>query len=258
MSQDCTSQISEARGQLEALPSVGTAQIGGWWKRWYPYIGHRRLMHLLLNFPNGPKGTPTTNDLSLLKPNDLTPAMRVALTPKAFGELESLGKPNIAPVKQWAKHWHNHLHRRELAKLLVLVGGTGRQSTPTLVQQDQADRSSTASRPKSERPYPRQFYDFSYTSGEIDSPAAFTIKVQGGLLLVTLNASHPAYPYLEPLLANQGAANNPSLKAADLLIRSWALHEAHTPTGLRKRALTDARSDWGRAIRNLLIRQYHS
>lgn len=85
-----------------------------------------------------------------------------------------------------------------------------------------------------------------FSERELDSPAAFSCRTNGPILLVTLNTSHAAYSTLADIV------RTPDQRAAKALLAAWALFEAELPDGIRKDRAAEARQDWGRTLRRLL------
>ena len=40
----------DAENDLMALPDEALAAVAGWWKKWYPGAGHKRLARILLQY----------------------------------------------------------------------------------------------------------------------------------------------------------------------------------------------------------------
>ncbi len=93
------------------------------------------------------------------------------------------------------------------------------------------------------------------------SPAFFDVQSRGGVIIITLNIDHPAYPHLIEVLENdledvpEEELRRRLVRAAeglDLLLSAWARHEDEQPDGPRKERARGARWDWGRMARDFL------
>lgn len=86
-----------------------------------------------------------------------------------------------------------------------------------------------------------------FVERDLDSPAAFACRSTGSTLIVTLNSNHPAFGLLSSTLAEG------SQSAARALLVAWALLETDLPDGVRKDRVSEARQDWGRALKRALM-----
>lgn len=86
-----------------------------------------------------------------------------------------------------------------------------------------------------------------FVERDLDSPAAFSCRSTGSTLIVTLNSSHPAFSLLSSALAEGSQSSTRALLVA------WALLETDLPDGVRKDRVSEARQDWGRALKRALI-----
>lgn len=100
---------------------------------------------------------------------------------------------------------------------------------------------------------------------DIDSPAFFSVRNRGGVVLVTLNTDHPAHKHLlEVLDANDADGDNNSIDATELkerldnasvglklLLEAWARYEDEA-TDRDRDVARDIRTDWGRIARNFV------
>lgn len=103
---------------------------------------------------------------------------------------------------------------------------------------------------------------YAFTHSSVDTPAFFTVKPSGGVYLINLNISHPAYDYLIEVLedapedASAGDLRRRLDAASDglkLLFMAWARYESEQPPGTALReAAQDVRTDWGRLARSFL------
>jgi len=100
-----------------------------------------------------------------------------------------------------------------------------------------------------------------FTTADLYSPAFFSVRPSGGVLVITLNISHPAYPKLVELLeeSTEGSSAEDlkarlenALEGLKLLLEAWARYEDEQPDGKRKEAAQSARTDWGRVARDFL------
>jgi len=99
-----------------------------------------------------------------------------------------------------------------------------------------------------------------FTDADLDTPAFFSVRSMGGVLVVTLNTRHPVYEnLLEALPTDEGESESedPAVlrerlgSAANglrLLLAAWARYEDELEGGALDRAQT-ARSDWGSMAR---------
>lgn len=102
---------------------------------------------------------------------------------------------------------------------------------------------------------------YTFVEAPLDSPAFFSVKPKGGIIILTLNTKHPAYKNLVEVLEDniEDADINTlrtrlanSLDALKLLLMAWARYEDEQPEGIRKQNAQDARIDWGRLARRFL------
>ena len=103
-----------------------------------------------------------------------------------------------------------------------------------------------------------------FAEASFDSPAFFSVKPQGGAIIVTLNTDHPAYNNLVDVLEKDtvGSSNEELVsrlgRARDglkLLLTAWARYEDEQPDGNPRTRAQDARTDWGRIARQFLDRE---
>lgn len=97
-----------------------------------------------------------------------------------------------------------------------------------------------------------------FTDAHLDTPAFFSVRSMGGVLVVTLNTRHPVYDHLiEALPASNDNNENPAqlkarLESASeglrLLLAAWARYEDELEGSSLDRA-QNARSDWGSMAR---------
>jgi hypothetical protein len=102
---------------------------------------------------------------------------------------------------------------------------------------------------------------YRFAQAALDSPAFFSVRPEGGAIIITLNTNHPAYDKLMDVLERdtQGNSNDELTsrlgRARDglkLLLSAWARYEDEQPDGRPRTVAQDARSDWGRIARQFL------
>jgi hypothetical protein len=100
-----------------------------------------------------------------------------------------------------------------------------------------------------------------FANADLQSPAFFSVRPSAGVLLITLNITHPAYGKLVEVLqeSTEGATEDDlklrlenALDGLKILLTAWARYEDEQPDGKRKEAAQDARTDWGRVARDFL------
>lgn len=101
-----------------------------------------------------------------------------------------------------------------------------------------------------------------FHEAELETQAFFSVKPKGGTLIITLNTIHPAYAHLLDALETQEDIELTeddlrerfirAWRGLRLLLEAWARYEDEQPPGLRREAVQDARSDWGRVARDFL------
>ena len=103
---------------------------------------------------------------------------------------------------------------------------------------------------------------FSFRAEHLDSAAVFSASIRGSHVELQLNSAHPVFPLLASCI--EGAASFSELDALRAenqqlregiraLLAGWAVYE-HDLHGPRRHRAEDARYDWGRGIRRLLLR----
>lgn len=95
---------------------------------------------------------------------------------------------------------------------------------------------------------------YHFTESELDSPAFFSVRPRGGVIIITLNTRHPVHEHLIEVLdpGEPGSAEDRLANAREglrLLLEAWARYEDEQPEGTRRDYAMDARSDWGRVAR---------
>lgn len=99
-----------------------------------------------------------------------------------------------------------------------------------------------------------------YEFYEADLPTAefFTVRPKGGVILIGLNTSHPAYDHLVTLLKDSDEDKSledlrirvkKSYEGLKLLLEAWARYEDELTDGVRKQRAQDARIQWGMVAR---------
>ena len=99
-----------------------------------------------------------------------------------------------------------------------------------------------------------------YDNSKQDSAAFFFIETRGGQTRIVLNKDHPFVCRLASLRVMQEASTPNLVKKLEmasecirLMIQAWSDFESEQPEGRRKTIARDARIDWGRKLRNLLV-----
>jgi hypothetical protein len=82
----------------------------------------------------------------------------------------------------------------------------------------------------------------------LDTAAVFTVKASGGDLQLVLNASHEVFAKLPMPFED---VDGDYKRLLELLLASWAIHEAEAPPAA-ERGLEDARLIWGRRLLELM------
>ena len=98
----------------------------------------------------------------------------------------------------------------------------------------------------------------------MDSPSFFELTEVGGELRLLLNSTHPAFRVLKPALC-AGLQRSPrdasAVEASEdpllLMLLAWADVERQQPYGFRRQRAQQAREDWGRALRDLMVSNDH-
>lgn len=105
-----------------------------------------------------------------------------------------------------------------------------------------------------------------FDQADISTPGFFDRKSTGGKIFITINKSHPAYPYLNEVLEEEipfSEQDDEELKelrnkflyvreGLKLLLISWARLEDEAPDGELKQKIVDVRWDWGKMARVFL------
>lgn len=217
------------RTELEFLSSGPAQALRDWFLEFSNRVPPNRLVGLMMarmadiSLSSSPRTSKSWQDCATLAEVE-----EMLLT--AYHQLFQLG-PAIVPACEW---WVRHRARGE-ASIIELIESylTSQSGTDSEKRQVRARVVSSG-------------LEVSFNERELDSPAAFTCRTQGPVLLITLNTNHPAYSTLAEVLrsAHQGAAR--------ALLASWALMETELPEGVRRDRVSEVRLDWGRTIRRLL------
>ncbi|QQZ28831.1 hypothetical protein HMY34_08745 [Thiothrix subterranea] len=100
--------------------------------------------------------------------------------------------------------------------------------------------------------------EFIFTSKTSTSPAFFDVYAKGKTIEISLNENHPLFSDLNKLLfslmeSENHESNLMARKTIELIILAWAKHESEQPEGMRKNKVEEARIDWGRNARDILL-----
>lgn len=105
-----------------------------------------------------------------------------------------------------------------------------------------------------------QELQYSFETMKLDTPAFFTTEVRGGNIDITINREHPISGMINSVSCNsqvERESTDCKLKTAEdcieVMLKGWAEYENDQPYGKRKTVVQDARIDWGRKIRDLLM-----
>ena len=94
----------------------------------------------------------------------------------------------------------------------------------------------------------RQGPGIAVSQGSVSGPAFFDVKNQKGGLEIRISDSHPSFPLLLSEL-------DPSAQSVLLMVlQSWAQMESDAVGTARQIEIEDARLEWGRHLRHLLLR----
>ena len=102
---------------------------------------------------------------------------------------------------------------------------------------------------------------FEFYKTPLETAEFFTVRPRGGVLLIGLNTSHPAFDNLVTLLEADTVDDDintlrerlrRSYTGLKLLLEAWARYEDELTDGPRKERAKDARMDWGRVARGFL------
>lgn len=171
--------------------------------------------------------------------------------------LNSLPRDVVKTMADWWSQWYLSAGHRRLGRLLLSRKspprpGARKRETGEFIQR------STLPEPKAHIVEEGVIYTLS--TAHLDSAAFFEVKETGAEICVVLNSSHPAYKAIEQALTvteRTRDGSKPLLRedagAVALLLRAWSDVERRSPDGERKRRLQEAREDWGRIARDLLV-----
>ena len=103
-----------------------------------------------------------------------------------------------------------------------------------------------------------------FAQADLETPAFFSVKPRAGVIIITLNTSHPAYDHLIEVLEEEAEDITPQeslarrLKNArdglKLLLAAWARFEDEQPSEALRDKAQDIRVDWGKIARQFLYR----
>ena len=165
----------------------------------------------------------------------------------------------VKTMANWWNQWYPLAGHRRLGRLLL----TYRDSSPTRPR-DQVSVTTIRLQPEDDLKAHLTDEGLRYTLSEepFDSPAFFDVKETGGEVRIVLNTSHPAFPLIRRALYGAEANNlrripYPSSGNAEmaLVLRAWSDVERRLPHGERRVRAQEAREDWGRVMRDLLMGQ---
>ena len=178
------------------------------------------------------------------------------LAEKSFDELQALrglGKTKLSFLDSYL---------RERAETSPVPKAASRQKHRTEVGRETASSSSATARPgvattrtvqaESEAEptfeFRRQESGIAVSQGSVSGPAFFDVKNQKGDLEIRISDSHPSFPLLLSEL-------DPSTQSVLLMVlQSWAEMESDAVGTARQVEIEDARLEWGRYLRHLLLR----
>lgn len=102
-------------------------------------------------------------------------------------------------------------------------------------------------------------------TADIETPAFFTVKSKGSVLVVTLNINHPAYKHLIEILESDAVPENATAEdlrtrlknsrdGLELLLCAWARYEDEQLDPDQREETQEIRQDWGRMAKQFLKR----
>lgn len=101
---------------------------------------------------------------------------------------------------------------------------------------------------------------YTFSSEFADSTAFFRPEARGGKTLVAINRAHPFSRKLVSLALSSDARSQvlyqkyaEAIECIRVLLKAWSDYENEQPEGKRKFMVQEARAEWGRKLRNLLI-----
>lgn len=100
--------------------------------------------------------------------------------------------------------------------------------------------------------------EFVFTSKKSTGSAFFDVSAKGKTIEISINESHPLFFYLNELLfsliENENHDSNlMASKTIELIMVAWAKHESEQPDGVRRNKIEEARIDWGKNARDILL-----
>lgn len=276
---DMEAEAQRAALVLAKLPNAALDTVSTWWKEWFLLVGHRRLGRMIVSYPSlGDELVSTGNVPPRPKAGKivrLTPAEMEAYAPGAAADLAALSAREVQPVADWWKSWYGKAGHKRLGRLIVDIS---RNKFPNRQQEDSFSPPVPEKKPKpkvrltkreevgiepvavKQPPPPGNATPsegsgsgllFQFSSDHLDSPAPFTIKVCGGRLSIVLNRAHVIYPQLSGLLGDVVPGSDLAVTGA--MLRAWAKYEFELPPGAPRIRARDARAEWGRSLRSLLL-----
>ena len=104
-----------------------------------------------------------------------------------------------------------------------------------------------------------------FSTADIETPAFFSVKSKGSVLVITLNINHPAYRHLIEILDSDSVPENATAEdlrsrlknsrdGLELLLCAWARYEDEQFEDERREETQDIRQDWGRMAKQFLRR----
>ena len=99
---------------------------------------------------------------------------------------------------------------------------------------------------------------FEFFKADLQSPEFFSVRPKGGVMLIGLNTTHPAYEHLVTLLEGGEQESDvtvlrtrlrQSYEGLKLLLEAWARYEDELTDGPRKTRAQEARLGWGMVAR---------
>ena len=105
-----------------------------------------------------------------------------------------------------------------------------------------------------------QEMSYSFKAGDLDNSAFFVTDVKGGDMQIIRNKEHPLFSTFTNLSGDPQMGSEQlyrKLKIAQncikIMLTGWAEFENEQPVGKRRIVAQDARIDWGRKVRDLLM-----
>lgn len=181
---------------------------------------------------------------------------------RAKSALRDIPDDVVKAVADWWSQWYASAGHRRLGRLLLSHKGASSKSAKVI----SADKAQSLS-PVLEHPLPVKFSgELRYVLSEasLDSPSFFELTEVGGELRLLLNSTHPAFRVLKPALCaglQRSLRDARAVEASEdpllLMLLAWADVERQQPYGFRRQRAQQAREDWGRALRDLMVSNDH-